>query len=90
MKTNIDRPNYKKVKTWKDIINHPIVDDVSVETNYISEGLDYWVFLKPGYCYEFPNSEAHQIHEWGVKVTLKQFNNEVYTCNCKHCKMAHI
>jgi len=85
MKAKKEKPRYRKAKSWNDIVKNPIVDGVEVETNYISDGLDYWVFLKPGYCWEFPNSEAHQIHEWGVKPTLKQFNNEIYTCNCKQC-----
>lgn len=74
-----------KAKTWKDIQNHPIVIDVSVEGNDPELGKDYWVYLKDGYCWEFPNSEQHQIHEYGVKDTLQEFNNSIYKCECSEC-----
>jgi hypothetical protein len=80
-----DKPKYKKAKSWNDIKNHPLVDDTSVEENDPSEGLDYWVYLAKGYCWESPNSEQHIIHEWGVKDTLREFNNSIYRCNCSEC-----
>ena len=80
-----DRPQYKKAKSWKDIENHPIVDGTSIEENDPSEGKDYWVYLKNGYCWESPNSEQHIIHEWGMKNTLREFNNSIYRCNCSQC-----
>ena len=83
--TDDDRTQYKKAKSWKDIENHPLVDDTSIEENDPSEGKDYWVYLKNGYCWEFPNSEQHIIHEWGVKDTIREFNNSIYRCNCSQC-----
>jgi hypothetical protein len=80
-----DRPQYKKAKSWKDIENHPLVDDTLIEENDPSEGKDYWVYLKNGYCWESPNSEQHIIHEWGVKDTIREFNNSIYKCNCSEC-----
>ncbi len=82
-----NKPKYKKARTWKDIVNSPIVDGVSVESNDPDLGTDYWVYLKDEYCTEFPNSNQHTIHEYGIKDTLEVFNKMVYNCGKANDRM---
>lgn len=73
----------KKVRTWKQVVEHPLVDDTVIEDNDMDRGYDYWIYLKKGYC----NSEAgtHCYHEWGKGSVIDQFNWYTEPCDCEWC-----
>ena len=58
----------KKVTTWKQLLADPRVSEVWSED---TDGVDYWVALKPGY-----HSEGLScIHEWSKKECITELNN---------------
>ena len=75
--------DYKKAKSLKDLRSHPLVEDVWVEETDMDLGNDYWIYLRKG----FQNSSdgSHQIHEYGVRDALREFNKWVIPCHCREC-----
>tara|TARA_B100000963_G_scaffold317738_1_gene298357 strand:+ start:33 stop:503 length:471 start_codon:yes stop_codon:yes gene_type:complete len=63
----------KKPRTFKEIQNHPHVQSAHSESNDPQWGTDYWVYLNFPYISRV--TETQTIHEYGMKDTLREFND---------------
>lgn len=74
--TMIKTTAMKKVKTIKDLQNHPLVDYVEREYNPGAfDGYDYtyWLYLKEGYWFE--DFQISLIHEPTIRRICEEFNS---------------
>jgi len=77
---NAKKVRTKKVRTKKDLLNHPFVDIVEQEYNpSIFDGYDYtyWLYLKQGYWFEA--EEIGLLHEPTIKELCNRFNSMTIT-----------
>tara|TARA_R100000278_G_scaffold112980_1_gene90972 strand:- start:954 stop:1229 length:276 start_codon:yes stop_codon:yes gene_type:complete len=75
---------HKKVKTLKELRNHPAVDTVEIEdtSSYETTGWignngkeyhkTYWLYLKRGYFFKYPENGSIR-HEATLKDLLREF-----------------
>ena len=63
---------------------HHLVESISVEDGGLVEGkVDYWVYLKPGWCH---SGGEHSVHELTLTECLENLKLEVHPCDCDDCK----
>ena len=75
-----------RVRSWKELEEHPAVDEILTEYNDPDFGPDYWVYFKKGYVSQ---DGPHCVHEWGKRVTIDTFNDQLMLCvydDCEYCK----
>jgi hypothetical protein len=73
----VDNVMKKKVKSYEELQNHPLVDFIEREYNAGAfDGTDYsyWLYLKDGYMFE--SLGTSQLHEGFKKDLIRAFNEE--------------
>ena len=77
-KTALQKAGFKTPRTWKELMAHPLVDEITYEGE---DGI--WVYLIEGWQME-SRSEVHSVHEYTKRECLEAFRG-IALCDCKDC-----
>lgn len=72
----------KKVRSFNDIRQHPLVASVSDERDSGSD-CSIWVYLKRGW--KSSEGDGHAVVETTVSELVRSFNDSVVPCGCAEC-----
>lgn len=64
---------YKKVRTWKDCMCDPRVEEAWTEDGQGQGNIDYWLFLQKGWIKN--DNPQRTLHEWTVREICNELND---------------